>query len=78
MWAVIISSLFLSTGSPREAWFAQLLDLEHGISCRDTFNDAFNPLNPHEFAYAFTQYVCSLGDLSGDVFAFDGKVMRGT
>lgn len=65
-------------GKSKKQWFEQFLDLSHGIPCRDTFNDVFNRLNPHEFAQAFTNWVCSLGDLKDDIVALDGKVMRGT
>lgn len=65
-------------GKSKRTWFEQFLDLPHGIPCRDTFNDVLNRLNPNEFAEAFTQWVCSLGDLKDDVVALDGKVMRGT
>ena len=65
-------------GKSKKSWFEQFLDLQNGIPCRDTFNDVLNRLNPHEFAHAFTQWVCSLGDLKDDIVALDGKVMRGT
>jgi predicted transposase YbfD/YdcC len=65
-------------GKSKTPWFEEFLDLPHGIPCRDTFNNVFNRLNPHEFAKAFTQWVCSLGDLKDDIVALDGKVMRGT
>ncbi len=65
-------------GKSKSSWFAQFLDLENGIPCRDTFNDVLNRINPHEFAHAFSQWVCSLGDLKDDIVAIDGKVMRGT
>jgi predicted transposase YbfD/YdcC len=65
-------------GKSKINWFAQFLDLKHGIPSRDTFNDVLNRLNPHEFSQAFTQWVCSLGDLKDDIVALDGKVMRGT
>jgi predicted transposase YbfD/YdcC len=65
-------------GKSKKSWFAQFLDLEYGIPSRDTFNDVLNRLNPQEFAHAFTQWVCSLGDLQDDIVALDGKVMRGT
>ena len=53
-------------GKSKKVWFAQFLDLEQGIPSRDTFNDVLNRLNPQEFAQAFTQWVCSLGDLQDD------------
>lgn len=65
-------------GKSKKAWFGEFLDLENGIPCRDTFNDVFNRINPHEFARAFTAWVCSLGDLKDDIVAIDGKVMRRT
>lgn len=65
-------------GKSKKDWFGTFLDLPHGIPSRDTFNDVLNRLNPQEFAKAFTQWVCSLGDLKGDIIALDGKVMRGT
>jgi len=65
-------------GKSKKSWFEEFLDLQHGIPSRDTFNDVLNRLNPHEFAKAFTQWVCSLGDLKNDIVALDGKVMRGT
>lgn len=65
-------------GKSKKKWFKQFLDLPHGIPSRDTFNDVLNRLNSHEFAKAFTKWVCSLGDLKDDIVALDGKVMRGT
>ncbi len=65
-------------GKSKISWFAEFLDLTHGIPSPDTFNDVLNRLNPHEFANAFTQWVCTLGDLHDDIVALDGKVMRGT
>lgn len=65
-------------GKSKKIWFKKFLDLQHGLPSRDTFNDVLNRLNPHEFAEAFTQWVCSLGDLKDDIVALDGKVMRGT
>jgi predicted transposase YbfD/YdcC len=65
-------------GKSKKSWFGGFLDLKNGIPCRDTFNDVLNRLNPHEFSKAFTQWVCSLGDLKDDIVALDGKVMRGT
>ena len=65
-------------GKSKKEWFEKFLDLKNGIPCRDTFNDVLNRINPHEFTDAFTQWVCSLGDLKNDVLALDGKVMRGT
>jgi predicted transposase YbfD/YdcC len=65
-------------GKSKKSWFEQFLALPNGIPCRDTFNDVLNRINPHEFAKAFTQWVCSLGDLKDDIVALDGKVMRGT
>jgi predicted transposase YbfD/YdcC len=65
-------------GKSKKSWFGEFLDLKNGTPCRDTFNDVLNRLNPHEFSKAFTQWVCSLGDLKDDIVALDGKVMRGT
>ena len=65
-------------GKSKKSWFGEFLDLKNGIPCRDTFNDVFNRINPHEFARAFTEWVCSLGDLKDDIVAIDGKVMRRT
>jgi predicted transposase YbfD/YdcC len=65
-------------GKSKRTWFDEFLDLDYGIPSRDTFNDVFNRLNPHEFSQAFTQWVCSLGNLQDDIVALDGKVMRGT
>ena len=65
-------------GQSKKSWFGKFLDLEYGIPCWDTFNDVLNRLDPHEFSQAFTQWVCSLGDLKDDIVALDGKVMQGT
>lgn len=65
-------------GKSKKNWFASFLNLENGTPCRDTFNDVLNRLNPHDFADAFTQWVCSLGNFKEDILALDGKVMRGT
>ena len=65
-------------GKSKKVWFNKFLDLQNGLPSRDTFNDVLNRINPHEFAEAFTQWVCSLGNLKDDIIALDGKVMRGT
>jgi hypothetical protein len=65
-------------GRSKNPWFEQFLDLENGIPCRDTFNDVLNRLDPREFGHAFSQWVCSLGNLKDDIVAIDGKFMRRT
>ncbi|MCP4325275.1 MAG: ISAs1 family transposase [Alteromonadales bacterium] len=65
-------------GKSKKVGLRRALDLQHGIPSRDTINDLLNRINPHELAKAFTQWVCSLGNLKDDIVALDGKVMRGT
>lgn len=65
-------------GKSKQEWFAEFLDLPHGIPSHDTFCDVLNRLNPNEFAQAFTHWVSQLGKLKDDIVALDGKVMRGT
>lgn len=65
-------------GKAKQDWFAQFLDLSHGIPSHDTFQDVLNRLNPNAFAQAFTKWVARLGELKDDIIALDGKVMRRT
>ncbi|OED43329.1 hypothetical protein AB833_04025 [Chromatiales bacterium (ex Bugula neritina AB1)] len=65
-------------GKSKQSWFGEFLDLPNGIPSHDTFNDVLSRLNPAEFVQAFTRWVTRLGELSGDIVAIDGKVMRRT
>lgn len=65
-------------GKSKLTWFETFLELPHGIPSHDTFQDVLNRIKPTEFADAFTLWVTQLGNLSDDIVALDGKVMRGT
>ncbi len=64
-------------GKSKLTWFETFLELPHGIPSHDTFKDVLNRIKQTEFVDAFTLWVTQLGNLSDDIVALDGKVMRG-
>ena len=64
-------------GKAQAAWFADLLDLPHGIPGHDTFRRVLSQLDPDELTRCFiawTQALCDASD--GAVVAIDGKTLR--
>lgn len=66
-------------GELRQAWFAEFLDLPHGIPTHDTFNRVFAMLDPTAFRAAFAAWMAAItGVLPAQVIALDGKTLRGS
>jgi predicted transposase YbfD/YdcC len=66
-------------GELRAGWFAQFLDLPHGIPTHDTFNRVFAALDPTAFRAAFAAWMEAItGVLPAQVIALDGKTLRGS
>ncbi len=66
-------------GRAKEAWFAQFLELPHGIPSHDTFNRVFNRLDTEQFQNCFISWTTAVSQLiGGQVIAIDGKVPRGS
>jgi predicted transposase YbfD/YdcC len=66
-------------GELRYAWFADFLDLPHGIPTHDTFNRVFAALDPQAFRAAFAAWMAAItGVLPAQVIALDGKTLRGS
>jgi len=64
-------------GTVKEAWFAQFLDLPHGIPSHDTFNRVFAALDPRQFRACFSAWMQSVATvLPTEVIALDGKTVR--
>jgi predicted transposase YbfD/YdcC len=64
-------------GKAKEAWFTEVLGLEHGIPSHDTFGNVFAVINTQEFNSCFSRWVSDLADLSGgEIIAIDGKCLR--
>lgn len=65
-------------GRAREEWFAQVLDLPHGIPSHDTFGRVFAALDPVAFEDCFRAWVgCIVTTLGPQVIALDGKALCG-
>jgi predicted transposase YbfD/YdcC len=65
-------------GHAREEWFAQVLDLPHGIPSHDTFGRVFAALDPVAFEDCFRAWVgCMVTTLGPQVIALDGKALCG-
>lgn len=63
-------------GNAKRAWFAQFLELPHGIPSHDTFGRVFARLNPDQFERCFLDWVQTLLPAQGEQIAIDGKTLR--
>jgi predicted transposase YbfD/YdcC len=64
-------------GKAQADWFAEVLDLPHGIPGHDTFRRVLSRLDPDELTQCFISWTTALCDLSGgDLVAIDGKTLR--
>jgi predicted transposase YbfD/YdcC len=64
-------------GLAKAPFFAQLLDIPHGIPSHDTFGKVFAALDTEAFAEGFTAWISTLAvELGSDIVAIDGKTMR--
>lgn len=62
----------------RKDWFAQFLEMPHGVPDATTFLRVFRVLRPDAFFACVTAWVQTLAQpLDGQVVAFDGKSLRG-
>jgi predicted transposase YbfD/YdcC len=61
----------------RKAFFAQFLDLRHGVPSADTFRRVFESVDVVEFETAFRKWVAGFSkSFEGEVVAIDGKSLR--
>lgn len=65
-------------GKSKIKWLRKFLDLKHGITSHDTFNDVLNCINPVEFNTSFTKWVSEISKYKEGVIALDDKVIRRT
>ena len=66
-------------GKDHEAWFAQWLELPHGIPSHDTLERVMGLLDPEAVATILTHWLQDLHRaLPGEVVALDGKAPRRT
>ncbi len=64
-------------GKAQAEWFAQVLDLPHGIPGHDTFRRVLSRLDPEELTQCFISWTGALSDLcEGEIVAIDGKTLR--
>jgi len=64
-------------GKAQAAWFAEVLDLPHGIPGHETFRRVLARLDPDELTQCFLSWTAALSALSGgDIVAIDGKTLR--
>lgn len=64
-------------GKAQADWFAEVLDLPHGIPGHDTLRRVLSRLDPDELPPCFMSWTAALSDLSGgDIVAMDGKTRR--
>ena len=64
-------------GTSQAAWFAELLDLPHGIPGHDTFRRVLSRLDPEELTQCFIAWTQALSEASGgDIVSLDGKTLR--
>ena len=64
-------------GKAPAEWFADLLDLPHGIPGHDTFRRVLSRLDPEELTQCFIAWTQALSEVSGgDMVAIDGKTLR--
>jgi hypothetical protein len=66
-------------GEDKREWLNTFLALPSGIPSHDTFNRAFQALDPEEMEKGFVAWVSSIAKLTaGEVVAIDGKALCGT
>jgi predicted transposase YbfD/YdcC len=64
-------------GKAQAEWFAQVLELPHGIPGHDTFRRVLSHLDPEELTQCFISWTGALSDLSGgEIVPLDGKTLR--
>jgi len=64
-------------GKAQAEWFAELLDLPHGIPGHDTFRRVLSRLDPEELTRCFIAWTQALSEASGgDIVSIDGKTLR--
>jgi predicted transposase YbfD/YdcC len=64
-------------GKAQAEWFADLLDLPHGIPGHDTFRRVFSRLDPEALTRCFIAWTQALSEASGgDIVSIDGKTLR--
>ena len=64
-------------GKSKEAWFTEVLGLNHGIPSHDTFGKVFAMIDTEQFSTCFSNWVKDIAKLSaGEVIAIDGKSLR--
>ena len=64
-------------GKAQADWFAELLELPHGIPSHDTFQRVLSRLDPDELTDCFLAWTRALSELSGgDIVSLDGKTLR--
>lgn len=63
----------------RKKWLSSILDLPHGIPSYTTFWWVFVMLDPTEFHQGFSKWITYLmKSIDNEVYAIDGKALRGT
>jgi predicted transposase YbfD/YdcC len=64
-------------GKAQAEWFADLLDLPHGIPGHDTFRRVLSRLDPEELTQCFIAWTHALSEASGgEIVSIDGKTLR--
>src|SRR5262245_51583824 len=64
-------------GTSQAEWFADLLELPHGIPSHDTFRRVLSRLDPEELTQCFISWTQALSAASGgDIVSIDGKTLR--
>jgi len=64
-------------GKAQGDWFADLLDLPHGLPGHETFRRVLSPLDPEELTQCFIAWTQALSEASGgDIVSLDGKTLR--
>jgi predicted transposase YbfD/YdcC len=64
-------------GRTKQAWFAQFLELPHGIPAHDTFGRVFALLAPEAFEQCFRAWVAAIREvIPAEIVAIDGKTWR--
>lgn len=64
-------------GTAQAEWFADLLELPHGIPGHDTFRRVLSRLDPEELTRCFIAWTQALSEASeGEIVSIDGKTLR--